>query len=133
MITPSAPPSGTIDLGGDGVRFVLELITAFSVSRPIPPKNCCDVAPDERRTPGDVGVEALDAPVVQRQHVVLDRLDEEQPLQFVQLLADSPCARSCAWVQSVLVSYSSQTSSSKAGSSPSITQGVLWRVTAVQP
>jgi hypothetical protein len=42
-------------------------------------------------------------------------------------------ARSWAWVQSVLVSYSSQTSSSNAGSSSPITHGVLWRVTAVQP
>ena len=38
-----------------------------------------------------------------------------------------------ACVQSLLVSYSSQTSSSKAGSGFDVSQGVLCRVTAVQP
>ena len=41
-------------------------------------------------------------------------------------------ARSWAWVQSS-GPYSSQTSSSKAGSLAPKAQGVLWRVTAVQP
>ena len=41
---------------------------------------------DQLRPAGEVGVEALDAAVVQRQHVVLGRLEQEQPLQLVQLL-----------------------------------------------
>ncbi len=40
----------------------------------------------EVRTPGDRGVEPLDAPVVDRQHAVLHRLPEEELLQLRELL-----------------------------------------------
>ena len=44
------------------------------------------VALDQRRSAGELRHEALDPPVVERQHVVLDRFDQPQPLQLVQLL-----------------------------------------------
>ena len=43
------------------------------------------VAADELRPAGDVGVDALEAAVVERQDVVLDRLDQPEPLQLGQL------------------------------------------------
>ena len=42
------------------------------------------VAPDELRPAGEVGVEALEAAVVERQHVVLPGLDQEQALQLAR-------------------------------------------------
>ncbi len=39
---------------------------------------------DELGTPGELGVEAFDAAVVERQDVVFGGLDEEQALQLVQ-------------------------------------------------
>jgi hypothetical protein len=41
---------------------------------------------DQGRTPGQVRVEALDSTIVQRQDVILGRLDEPQTLQLVELL-----------------------------------------------
>ena len=41
------------------------------VSRPMPPNSSCELPRIELRAPGQVGVEALDAAVVERQHVVL--------------------------------------------------------------
>ena len=60
--------------------------TEFSVSRPMPPKRSWDVPAYELRTAGHVGVEALEAPVVERQDVVLPRLDQEQALELGQLV-----------------------------------------------
>ena len=67
----------------------------------MPPKSSCDVALDELRPAGQVGVEALDPSVVEREDVVLARLDHEQPLQLVRASAGFSAARSCAWVQSI--------------------------------
>ena len=50
------------------------------------PEQDLAIAVDELRPTGQVRVEALDAAIVERQHVVLRRLDEEQPLQVGQLL-----------------------------------------------
>ena len=44
------------------------------------------VAVDQFRTTRDLGIEPLRLAVVDRQHVVADRLDQQQPLQLVQLL-----------------------------------------------
>jgi hypothetical protein len=44
------------------------------------------IAPDQLRTARDVGVEPLRHAVVDRQHVVSDRLDQEQALQLAQFL-----------------------------------------------
>ena len=44
------------------------------------------VAVNELRTPGDVGIDPLEAAIVERHDVVLDRLDQPQPLQLRQFL-----------------------------------------------
>ena len=75
------------------------LSTEFSLSRPMPPNSSWELPRDQRRPAGEVGVEALDAAVVERQHVVLDRLDQEQRCSSASLLGFS-AARSWAWVQS---------------------------------
>jgi hypothetical protein len=38
------------------------------------------------RAAGDVGIDPLEAAVIERNHVVLDRLDEPEPLQFSEFL-----------------------------------------------
>ena len=86
MITPSAPPSGTSTSAVIENDLFLMLTTLFSDSRPMPGKNSWEVPVDEGRPPGQVGVEALAAAVVERQHVVLHRLDEPQPLELGQPL-----------------------------------------------
>ena len=52
----------------------------------MPPNSSCELPLIELRPAGEVGVEALDPAVVERQHVVLGRLDQEQPLELVQLV-----------------------------------------------
>ena len=44
------------------------------------------LALDELRPAGEVRVEALEQAAVEREHVVLDRFDQEQPLKLVQFL-----------------------------------------------
>ena len=44
------------------------------------------VAVDELRTPGDVGIDPLEAAVVNRHYVVFDCLDEPKPLQLSKFL-----------------------------------------------
>ena len=66
----------------------------------MPPNSICDLPWIELRPAGEVGVEALDPAVVERQHVVLDRLDQEEALQLVQLLGLFASAMSWACVQS---------------------------------
>ena len=85
-ITPSAPPSGTCSSAVTECDLFLMLITEFSVSRPMPAEEQLRVARDQRRAAGEVGVEALDPAVVERQHVVLARLLHEQRLQLLELL-----------------------------------------------
>ena len=86
MITPSAPPSGTsISAVTECDLFLMHEDRVLGQ-----PAHAAEqelrVAADELRPPGEVGVEALDAAVVERQDVVLRRLDQEQPLQLAQLL-----------------------------------------------
>ena len=51
----------------------------------MPPKSSWVLPLIELRPSGEVGVEALDAAVVEGQHVVLGRLDEEQTLELGEL------------------------------------------------
>ena len=69
----------------------------------MPPKSSWELPLISVGPAGEVGVEALDAAVVERQHVVLARLLHEQRLELGSFSGIS-AARSCAWVQSVLVS-----------------------------
>ena len=112
-MTPSAPDCGHHDLGGHRVRLVLDVDDRAFGQPAHAAEQQLRVALDQLRPAGDVRVGALGKAIVQGQHVVLGRLDQPEPLQLVQLLG-SAFARSFDWVQSLLVSYSSQTSSSKA-------------------
>ncbi len=86
MITPSAPLAGTSSSDVTANDLFLMLITLFSDRRPMPAEQELRVALDQHGAAGQVGIDALDLPVVERQHVVLDRLDQPQPLELVQLL-----------------------------------------------
>ena len=59
--------------------------TEFSVSRRMPPKDL-PVSAYQLRPAGEVGVETLGATVVEREDVVLPRLEDEQDLQLRELL-----------------------------------------------
>ena len=69
----------------------------------MPPKSSCVLPVISCGRPAMSALNRSILAVVERQHVVLDRLDQPQPLQLVQLLGHL-VARSWAWVQSVLVS-----------------------------
>ena len=60
-------------------------ITLCSVRRFMPGNSTWRLPRDQLRPPGDRRVQALVSPVVDRQHVVLHRLDQPQPLQRRQL------------------------------------------------
>ena len=61
-----------VDLAGEGARVAV-VLTA-----------------DQRRPAGELRVEPLGGPVVEGEHVVLDGLDQPQPLQLVQLVRHLP-------------------------------------------
>ena len=99
---PKAPPWATIDAGSlrpsGTVRSAVTawdlfftLSTTFSVSRPIPPNSTWLLPADQRRTSGQVGVEPLDAPVVEREDLVLRPLEQELLLQVSQHLGVVGC------------------------------------------
>ena len=50
----------------------------------MPPNRSCELPRIELRPAGQVGVEPLEAPVVERQHVVLPGLDQEQALELAR-------------------------------------------------
>ena len=52
----------------------------------MPPKRIWRLALDQLRPAGEIRVEALERPIVERQHAVLRRLDDEETLQFGELL-----------------------------------------------
>ena len=94
-----------LDRGGDGERLVLDVDDAVLAAA----ASCRGRAPGvvpviSCGRPAMVGVEPLEAAVVDRQHVVLDRLDQPEPLQLRAASRASSAARSSAWVQSVVPS-----------------------------
>ena len=95
---------GHDDLGRDRVRLVLEVDHRVLGEATHAAVEDLRLALHELGPARDVGVEALDPAVVERQDVVLDRFDQEQPLQLVQASRGVRLARSCACDQSVLVS-----------------------------
>ena len=86
MITPSAPLGGHLQLGRDRERLVLDVDDAVLRQPAHAAEQQLCVALDQGGPPGDVGYEAFDLPVIERKHVVLDRLDQPKPLQFMQFL-----------------------------------------------
>ena len=89
-ITPCAPPSGTSTSAVTACDLFLMLTTEFSVRRPMPPNSSCRSPRTSVGRPATSGMKRSAVPVVERQHVVLRRLDQEQPLQLVRA---SPAAR----------------------------------------
>ncbi len=77
-------------LGGDRERPVLDVDDADLRQTLHPREEQLRGALDEYWAPGQLREDALDATVVQRQHVVPDRLDQQQALQFVQLVRHLP-------------------------------------------
>ena len=74
------------EIGGDRERLVLDVDDAVLGQTAHAGEQQLRVALDQLGPAGQIGVDALDLPVVERQHVVLDRFDQPQPLQLVQLL-----------------------------------------------
>ena len=104
MITPCAPPVGHLDLGRDGVRLVLDADDRALGQAAHAAVQELAVALHERRPSGELGDEALGDAVVERQDVVLGRLDQEQPLQLGELLGLLLRTGRSACVQSLFVS-----------------------------
>ena len=122
---------GHDDLGRDGMRLVLEVDDRVLRQPPHAAEEHLRVAAHELRPPGEVGVEPLDAAVVEREDVVLRRLDQEEPLQLAELvgLVGGEVVRLRPVVRAVQLPDVVVES----GASRSPPTGVLCRVTAVQP
>ena len=84
MMTPLAAPCGQDHFGGDCARFVLEIEHDVFGEPPHAAEEHLRFALDERRPARQIGVEAFDAAIVQRQHIVLDRFDQELALEFLE-------------------------------------------------
>ena len=76
---------GHRNLGGDRMGLVLQREHA-PLAHPHAGEQQLRVAADELRPSGDVGVDPLEAAIVERHDVVLHRLDQPEPLQLGQLL-----------------------------------------------
>ena len=113
------------------MRLVFEDQKRVLRQPPHPAEQELALAADELRPPGQVRVEALDAPVVQGQHVVLARFDQEEPLEVMQLLGllGGEVVRLGPVVGAVQLP---DVVVDRRAPRPS-THGVLCRVTAVQP
>ena len=75
---------GHDDLRGDGERLVLDAEDAGLRQATHAAEQHLRVAADELGPAGDVGVEPLGGPVVEREHVVLRRLHQPEPLELVE-------------------------------------------------
>src|SRR5688572_17769275 len=85
MIVPSAPESGTSRFAVTENDLFLIETTLFSDSRPIPANRSWEL-PLMRVGRPAIGHRSLDAPVVERQHVVPGGLDQPLALQLVELV-----------------------------------------------
>ena len=74
------------DLGGDGVRLVLDVEDAVLRQAAHAAEQQLGLALDQDRPAGRVRVHLLHHPVIQRQHLVARRLDQPEALQLVELL-----------------------------------------------
>ena len=114
------------------MRLVLDVEDAVLAEAAHAAEEQLRVALDELRPAGEVGVEALDAAVVERQHVVLARLLEPELLELRELLRHlgrevarlAPVGARVVELPDVVLERRQRAA---------ITQGVEWRVTAVQP
>ena len=85
MITPSASVSGNGHVGGHGVGLVLD-VDDVVLAHGHAGEEDLGVPLDQRRAAGRGGDHPLNAAVVQRQHLVAGRFDQELPLQLGQLV-----------------------------------------------
>ena len=85
-MTPLAPFSGTTTWAVMACDLFLTLRTMFSGESAHAGVEHLRVATDQRWATRDLGIEPLRFAVVDRQHVVPDRLDQPQALQLAQLL-----------------------------------------------
>src|SRR4051795_6652576 len=83
---PGPAAVGDVDVGGHRVRLVLEVDDRVLAQAAHPPVEDLGLALDEDRSTREVGVEALDPAVVERQHVVLDGLDQPKALKLRELV-----------------------------------------------
>ena len=73
-MTPFAAALGDFDVGGDRVRGVLEVDEGVFVDAHARIEGQRRAPAHQLRPSGELGVEAFDAAVVDRQHVIGDRL-----------------------------------------------------------
>jgi hypothetical protein len=100
---PAGPAAGDDDLGGDRKGLVLDVQHAVLIEVAHGGEQQLAGAADQGRPAGHVRVEPLGPAVIQREHVVLGHLDQEQPLQLMQFLRLLG-GQVVGWVQSVVVS-----------------------------
>jgi hypothetical protein len=81
---PFGAGGGNDDLGGHRMGLVLDVDHRALRQPPHAAEQQLGVALNECRAAGQVRVEALADPVVQRQHVVLDRLDQPKALELAE-------------------------------------------------
>src|SRR3954463_14045578 len=133
MITPSAPPSGTSTSDVTANDLFLISTTLFSDSRPIPANNNWLLPLISEGRPADVGLMRSICRSSSGSTLYLTASINQRRCNSCSL-SGSSFERSLDCVQSVLPSYSSHTSSSKAGiTAPPISHGVRCLVTALQP
>jgi hypothetical protein len=75
MITPWAPASGTTISAVTECDLFLMLTIDCSLRRVMPPKRPLPIAVDQHRPAGEFGHEPLGGAIVEREDVVLGRLD----------------------------------------------------------
>src|SRR4029453_2779426 len=131
--TPSAPEEGTTTSPVTAWDLFLMLTTEFSDSRPMPPNSSWELP-----------LISIGRPAISALMPSAARSSSGSTLYLAASISQrrwSSCSlsgcsadRSRAWLQSLVVSYSSQRSSSNAGACPPTRiHGVLCLVTAVQP
>ena len=124
-------PFRNLDLGREGERLVLRHHDRVLGEPAHAAEEDLPVAAHQLRPAGEVGVEALDATVVEREDVVLPRLEDEQRLQLRELLR--LLGGKVVRLRPVVRRVELPDVLGRAAAVSAITHGVECRVTAVQP
>ena len=122
--------AGTVTSAVTECDLFLMLMTDASVTC-MPRNSICVLPRDELRPAGDVGVDALVAAIVERQDVVLHRLDQPQPLQLGELLR--MLGDDVVRLRPVVGRVELPDVGVERAAAASVVHGVLCLVTAVQP
>jgi hypothetical protein len=102
-ITPFAPAAGTSISAVTECDLFLVVMTVFSWIRRMPGKSSCVLPCTTMGRTGEIRIGALALAVVEREHVVFGCFEVEQVLEL-RYLSGICLARSCAWLQSLVVS-----------------------------